>query len=395
MIIKNAKIYTMNDEVIDCGSLVIGEGKIKNIIRHENQDDIDKDINVLIEENLNFSDKKIIDAKGHMILPGIIDAHCHLGMLEDGMGFEGDDLNEMTDPITPELRAIDALNPMDIRFKEAYESGITSVATGPGSSNIVCGQFAAIKTYGRRIDEMVIKEPVAMKLALGENPKSVYGKNDKSPMTRMAIASKLRELLFKTKEYMEDENSSFDMKLEAMKKVMTGEIPLKVHAHRSDDIFTAIRIAKEFDLKLTIDHCSEGHLIADYLKEENLDCIVGPSLTDRSKIELRNLTFETPKVLNEAGVKFALMTDSPEVGLDYLPLCAGLAVRAGLDEIEALKAITINPAEILGIDDRVGSIEEGKDADLVIFSSNPLKCILSEALLTVIDGRVVYENFQE
>ncbi len=385
MIIKNAKIYTMDDGIIENGTLVIKDGKIEKIIR-------DEKIEESIYKDLDTSNKKIIDAKGHMLLPGIIDAHCHLGMVEDGMGFEGDDLNEMIEPITPELRAIDALNPLDNTFREAYEAGITTVATGPGSSNIVCGQFAAIKTYGRRIDEMIIKEPIAMKLALGENPKSIYGKNDKSPMTRMAIASKLRELLFNTREYMKNENRVFDMRLESMKKVMTREIPLKVHAHRADDIFTAIRIAKEFDVRLTIDHCTEGHLISDYLKEENLDCIVGPSFTDRSKIELKNLTFETPKVLNEAGVKFALMTDAPEVGVNYLPLCAGLAVKAGLKEMEALKAITINPAEILGIDDRVGSIKIGKDADFVVFSSNPLKNIVSEALLTVIDGRVVYEN---
>lgn len=385
MIIKNAKIYTMNDEIIESGALLIEDGKIKKIIK-------DGDIEKAIEDNFNLAGSRVIDAKGHILLPGIIDAHCHLGMIEDSMGFEGDDVNEMTDPITPELRAIDALNPFDKTFREAYESGITTVATGPGSSNIVCGQFAAIKTYGKRIDEMIIKEPVAMKLAFGENPKSIYGRDDKSPMTRMAIASKLRELLFLTKEYMEDKDSSFDIKLEAMTKVMTGEIPLKVHAHRADDIFTAIRIAKEFDIKLTIDHCTEGHLIADYLKDENLDCIVGPSFTDRSKVELKNLTFETPGVLSEAGVKFAIMTDSPEVGVNYLPLCAGLAVKAGLKEIEALKAITINPAEILGIDDRVGSIKEGKDADFVVFSSNPLRDILSEAVLTVIDGVIVYEN---
>lgn len=385
MIIKNARIYTMNNEIIESGALLIEDGKIKKIIKG-------KDIEKSIEDNFALAGSRVIDAKGHILLPGIIDAHCHLGMIEDSMGFEGDDVNEMTDPITPELRAIDALNPFDKTFREAYESGITTVATGPGSSNIVCGQFAAIKTYGKRIDEMIIKEPLAMKLAFGENPKSIYGRDDKSPITRMAIASKLRDLLFLTKEYMEDKDKSFDIKLEAMTKVMTGEIPLKVHAHRADDIFTAIRIAKEFDIKLTIDHCTEGHLIADYLKDEKLDCIVGPSFTDRSKVELKNLTFETPRVLSEAGVKFAIMTDSPEVGVNYLPLCAGLAVKAGLEEMEALKAITINPAEILGIDDRVGSIEVGKDADFVVFSSNPLRDILSEAVLTVIDGVIVYEN---
>lgn len=381
ILIKNAQIYTMTDEVIECGNVLIKDGKIEEVTR---------DTQLEVDE----CETQVIDARGHMLLPGLIDAHCHLGMVEDGMGFEGDDVNEMTDPITPELRAIDALNPFDKTFKEAYEAGITTVATGPGSSNIVCGQFAAIKTFGKRIDDMIIKEPIAMKLALGENPKSMYGKNGKSPMTRMSIASQLRELLFKTKEYMENEQSDFDIKLESMKPVMNGEIPLKVHVHRADDIFTALRIAKEFDLKITIDHCTEGHLIADYLKSEDVECIVGPAFTDRSKIELKNLTFKTPSVLNEKDVKFAIMTDSPEVPIYYLPLCAGLAAKAGLSEREALKAITINPAEILGIDDRVGSIEKGKDADLALFSSNPLTDILSEALLTVIDGEVVYNNLK-
>ena len=381
ILIKNAQIYTMTDEVIECGNVLIKDGKIEEVTR---------DTQLEVDE----CETQVIDARGHMLLPGLIDAHCHLGMVEDGMGFEGDDVNEMTDPITPELRAIDALNPFDKTFKEAYEAGITTVATGPGSSNIVCGQFVAIKTFGKRIDDMIVKEPIAMKLALGENPKSMYGKNGKSPMTRMSIASQLRELLFKTKEYMENEQSDFDIKLESMKPVMNGEIPLKVHVHRADDIFTALRIAKEFDLKITIDHCTEGHLIADYLKSEDVECIVGPAFTDRSKIELKNLTFKTPSVLSEKDVKFAIMTDSPEVPIYYLPLCAGLAVKAGLSEKEALKAITINPAEILGIDDRVGSIEKGKDADLVLFSSNPLTDILSEALLTVIDGEVIYNKLK-
>ncbi len=389
IVIHNARIYPMVGDIIESGTVVINDGKIQDILIGENTAIIDN----IIEENQE-QDIRIIDANGALLYPGFIDAHCHLGMVEDSMGYEGEDTNEMTDPITPELRAIDAINPLDVTFREAYEGGITTVATGPGSANVVCGQFAAIKTYGKRIDDMIIIEPLAMKLALGENPKNIYGKANKSPMTRMAIASLLRETLFKAREYINDEDRSFDIKLEAMSKVLTNEIPLKVHAHRTDDMFTAIRIAKEFNLDLTLDHCTEGHLIADYIKDENINCIVGPAFTDRSKIELKNLTFDTPNALFKAGVKFAIMTDSPEVPLHYLPICAGLSVKAGLPEIEALKAITINAAEILGIDKRVGSIEIGKDADLVLFSDNPLRDICAEVLLTVIDGQIVYDNME-
>ena len=334
-----------------------------------------------------------------MLTPGFIDAHCHLGMFEDAIGFEGDDGNEATDPVTPELRAIDAINPMDKTFQEAYQGGVTTAVTGPGSANVIGGSFSAIKTYGHRIDDMILKTSVAMKIAFGENPKRVYDGKDETPSTRMATAAILRETLFKAKDYIEkkeDEDSSkhpdFDMKMEALIPVIKKEIPLKAHAHRADDIFTAIRIAREFDLDITLDHCTEGHLIADDLAKEGLNAIVGPSFGERSKFELKNLTFKTPKVLTEKGVKVAITTDSPVTPLEYLALCAGLAHRAGLDEMEALKAITINPAEIIGIDDRVGSIKAGKDADIVIFDKNPLKNIDSQTFMTIIDGKVVYKR---
>lgn len=385
ILIKNGYIYTMAGETIEGGSILVDDGKIV---------EIGKDIVAPL-------DAKVIDAEGRMITPGFIDAHCHLGMWEDGMGFEGDDGNEWVEPVTPHLRAIDGINPMDITFKEAYEGGVTTAVTGPGSANVVGGQFVAVKTYGKRVDDMIVKEPVAMKIAFGENPKRVHEDQKQSPITRMATAAKLRETLFEAKEYLNKKEEGvedpskmpeYDMKMEAMIKVLKKEIPLKAHAHRADDILTAIRIAKEFDLDITLDHCTEGHLIADILAEEGKPALVGPSLTDRSKIELRNQTFDTPRILNEAGVKIAIITDSPVIPLQYLSLCAGLAAKSGLDEMEALKAITINPAEIVGISDRVGSLEVGKDADIVIFDGNPLKDIDCKTFATIIDGKVVYKR---
>ncbi len=383
--IKNGHIFTMAGEIIEKGSILIKDGKILEVG----------------EDLVAPLDAKTIDAEGKMVLPGFIDAHCHIGMWEEGMGFEGSDGNEMMDPVTPQLRAIDAINPMDEAFEEAYIGGVTTAVTGPGSANVIGGMFAALKTYGKRVDDMIIKEPIAMKIAFGENPKRVYEAQKKSPMTRMATAAILREALFKAKSYMKKKEEGkedpskmpeYDIKMEALSRVLNKEIPLKAHAHRADDIFTAIRIAKEFDVDITLDHCTEGHLIADYLAEEGKGAIVGPTLSNRSKIELRNLTFDTPRILHEAGVKIAITTDSPVIPLQYLPVCAGLAHKSGLEEIEALKAITINAAEITGIDDRVGSIEPGKDADIVIFDGNPIKDIDCKTYATIIDGEIVYSQ---
>ena len=385
LFIKNGYIYTMAGDIIEGGSILVKDGKIV---------EIGKDIVAPL-------DAEVIDAKGRMVTPGFIDAHCHLGMWEDSMGFEGDDGNEWVDPVTPQLRSIDGINPMDITFKEAYVGGVTTAITGPGSANVIGGEFVALKTYGKRIDDMIVKFPVAMKVAFGENPKRVYEGQKKSPITRMATAAILRETLFKAKAYLEKKERAkedpskmpeFDMKMEEMAKVLKKEMPLKAHAHRADDIFTALRIAKEFDVDITLDHCTEGHLIADYIAKEGKPAIVGPSLTDRSKVELRNLTFKTPGILQKAGVKIAIMTDAPVIPLQYLPLCAGLAARSGLDEMEALKAITINPAEIVGISDRVGSLEVGKDADIVIFNGNPIKDIDCKTFATIINGEVVYRK---
>lgn len=351
---------------------------------------------------MNSGDLEVIDAKNKYILPGLIDAHCHVGMWEDSVGFEGDDGNEATDPVTPHLRAIDAVYYLDRAFEEARENGVTTVVTGPGSANVIGGQFVALKTYGRRIEEMVVKDPVAMKVAFGENPKTVYNERKTAPTTRMATAAILRENLMKAKEYKElmdeynknpEENDKpeYDMKMEALLKVLNREIPIKAHAHRADDILTAIRIAKEFGLRLTIEHCTEGHLIKDILADEGVSAIVGPSLTDRSKVELRNLSLKTPGILAKAGVKVAIMTDHPCTPIQYLILCAAMAVREGMDEMEALRAVTINAAELTGIADRVGSIEVGKDADIAIYDGHPFD-IRSKVSTTIINGKVVYER---
>lgn len=377
LLIKNGTILTMAGEPIAGGEVLVNEGKI-----------------VAVGKDLSVPEGcAVFDAGGGFVMPGIIDAHCHIGMWEDGLGFEGNDVNEGTDPVTPQLRAIDAINPLDRSFVEAYENGVTCVCTGPGSANVIGGQFITIKTKGKRVDQMVLQQPAAMKIALGENPKRVYSGKKQVPSTRMATAALLREYLLKTKDYLANkgEKASFDIKLESLIPVVKGELNVKAHAHRADDIFTAIRIAKEFGLKMTLEHCTEGHLIAEELGKEGYPAIVGPTFGSREKVELKELTFETPLALHRAGVKIALMTDHPVIPVHYLPMCAALAVKAGLDEETALKAITINPAEILGISDRVGSLEEGKDADLVVFDKHPFD-LQAKAICVLIDGEVVFKK---
>lgn len=383
ILIKNGTVLTMAGKIIENGCVLVDGSKIKYVG----------------EEKQFEGDVEVIDANGGYIMPGMIDAHCHLGMWEDGVGFEGADGNEATDPITPHLRAIDGINPMDKTFKEAYENGITCVCSGPGSANVICGSFAVIKTYGKRIDNMIVKSPAAIKVAFGENPKSTYHDKHEMPTTRMGIAALLRDTLYKAQEYLnkkenaeeEEDKPDFDMKYESLIPVLKREIPLKVHAHRADDIFTAIRIAKEFNIDLTLDHCTEGHLIADELKEEGYPLIVGPSLSERSKVELRELTFETAGILSKKGIDIAIMTDHGVIPIQYLPLCAALAVKHGMDEMEALKAITINPAKILKIDDRVGSLEVGKDADIVVLDKFPLD-VMAKTQYVLIDGRIVFKR---
>ena len=339
-----------------------------------------------------------LDAQGGYVLPGLIDAHCHLGMFGDALGFEGDDGNESTDPCTPQLRAIDGVNPLDRCFEEARAAGVTTVLTGPGSANPVAGQFAAIKTTGRWVDAMVVKAPAAMKLALGENPKSVYNERHETPVTRMATASLIRENLRKALEYAEkleraaadeeEDKPDFDPKLEALLPVVRGELPVHIHAHRADDIATGIRLAKEFSLDYVIVHGTEAHRIPDLLAQEGARVITGPSLGDRSKPELANMTLENPAILAMHGVKVAICTDHPVIPVQYLPLCAALAVRGGMPPEAALAAITINAAEIAGIGHLVGSLTPGKQADIVVTSGHPLN-VLSRVRAVFIGGRQV------
>ena len=339
---------------------------------------------------------EVINAEGRLVTPGCVDAHCHIGLHNEAVGWEGRDYNEMIEPITPHMRAIDSINPMDESLPLAVRGGVTTACTGPGSANVIGGTFVAIKLVGKRVDNMIVKDPIAMKCAFGENPKRCYGQSmKKSPATRMATAALLRETLFKAKRYLQDKedgkNPGFDMKLEAMIPVIKGELPLKAHAHRADDIFTSIRVAKEFGVKLTLDHCTEGALIADELAKEGYPAFVGPSFGSKSKIELLNKSFETPAVLHKAGVPISIITDAPVIPLQYLPMCAALAVNAGLCKEEAWKAITINPATQIGIADRVGSLEKGKDGDVIIWTNDPMTVVGSEAYVAVVDGKVAYK----
>ncbi len=388
MIIYNAKIVPVTKKNIKNGFIQIENGKIKSI------GDM-KDIPCK-------PDKNDIDAEGLTAYPAFIDAHCHIGIFANGYGFEGDDGNEMTDPATPQLRAIDAVNPMDYCFTEAAKGGIGTVITGMGSANAIGGTFIAMKTHGsKRIDRRIIKNPVAMKMALGENPKSVYHEKEETPTTRMATASIIRENLYKTKRYMEDlaeyektkgtddetGKPDYDIKCEALIPVLNREIKVHFHCHRADDIFTAVRLAEEFNLDYVLIHATEGGLIADEL-DKGTQCVIGPVFGDRCKPELMNADISTGKKLADNGIEIAICTDHPENPIQYLPSMAGLAMRGGLTEKQALEAITINPARFCGIEDRVGSLEAGKDADIVFFSG-AFYDISKTPGLVILNGEVI------
>ncbi len=386
MYIIGGTVKTMAGEDIRNGCIRIAEGRIAEIGKRDE---------VAFHPAPH---ERVIRVPEGLIMPGLIEAHCHMGITEEKKGTEGDDCNETVEPVTPWLRAVDAVNTMDAAFDDAVRAGITSAMIGPGSSNVVGGQFAFLKTRGRRVDDLVVKAPAAMKVALGENPKVNYSGQGKSPSTRMAIAGMLREELTKACAYRDrkkqakdsGENFEEDFRMECWLPVLQGEIPLKAHVHRVDDIFTAVRIAREFGLKMTLDHCSEGHMIAEELALEGFPAIVGPDLASRNKIEVQNMAFKTVGVLNRAGVMTAVTTDHPVSLIQSLPLCAGLAVKSGLDLEEGYRAITIHPARICGVADRVGSLEVGKDADIAIFTGNPME-VFTRTLYTIIDGHVVYE----
>lgn len=382
MLLYNADIFTACSGTIKNGYVLIKDGQIIDV------------------GPMAFcpKDSESYDLSGLTVYPGFIDAHCHIGMWEDGLSFEGDDGNEDTDPATPHLRAVDAINPADYSFKEAIEAGVTSVVTGPGSANPVAGQMVAMKTYGSRVDDMIIKEPIAMKFALGENPKNTYHSKDETPSTRMATAAIIREQLKKAERYHrdmlaaeEDEDTDepeIDVKSEALSAALDGSMQSHFHAHRADDIFTAIRLAKEYDLELVLIHCTEGYMNAKELAKENVPAVVGPLLCSRMKPELSNERDENPAILKKAGVEVAICTDHPEVPIQYLALSAGIAVRAGMEHDDAIRAITSVPAKILGLSDRIGSVAPGIDADLAVFKGDPLS-VYEKPVWVIAGGKIV------
>ena len=381
MIIRNAVIHDAIHEEPYQGDILIENGKL---------------ITVGIEAG---EDAEVLDASGLHAWPGFVDAHSHIGL--DGYGGPTGntyDYNEMNDICCPELRGLDSYYAMDAAIPMALAGGVTTVATGPGSANVLGGTFLAVKMIGKTVEEAMIRPSVAMKCAFGENPKMCY--KDKSISARMTTAAKLREMLFEARDYMLRKEAArddvlkqpkFDMKMEALIPVLKREIPLKAHAHRSDDIMTAIRIAKEFDLKITLEHCTEGHLIVEELKKANVPVAVGPTLTSASKLELLNLSWTTPGILAAAGIQVSIITDASVIPQQYLPLCAGEAVKAGMDPFQALQAITINPSRHIGVEDRVGSLEAGKDADIVLTDGNPM---ISDTVIkyVIVDGTIRVNN---
>lgn len=374
--LTNGRILTMSGQDYERGTVLVRQDKI-----------------LAVGDRIAIPDgTEVIDVRGQTIMPGLIDAHCHLGIYEEIYRIEGNDANETSNPLTPELRAVDGINPFDRGFQDALAGGVTCVGVCPGSANVIGGACTAVKTFGSVVDHMIVKEITGMKVAFGENPKRVYGEQKKMPVTRMAVAAMLRQKLAQARAYLQKKAGAagtpveVDYGLEQLALVLQQEIPLRAHAHRADDIMTALRLAKEFQVPLVIEHCTEGHLIVDELRAAGVPAVVGPSLTSRAKVELKERTFKTPSLLSQAGVKVAICTDHPEVPVQYLSLCAALAVREGMEEREALKAITVHAAEILGIEHRVGSLAPGKDADLIVVDGSILE-VKSRVKMVLVNGK--------
>jgi len=375
LLIQNGTLYTMESDLPFRGDLLIQDGKIARIAPR-------------IQPGKNM---KILDAGGLRVYPGFIDAHSHIGIAEEQTTAQTDASNEGTGPVTPYIQAIDGIHPMDSAFHNALAAGITGVMVGPGSANPIGGQFAFIKTFGRCVDDMVVLSPAAIKVAFGENPMATYGLNGTMPATRMGIGAVIRRELSRAKQYLDSVDAPEDFQLECYRALFQRKIPLKAHVHRTDDILTAIRIAREFHLDLTLDHCTEGHLIAEEIAKSGFPAIVGPSLASRTKEEVACSDFKTPGILHRAGITVALTTDHPVSRIQYLPLCAALAAKEGWSEEAALRAITIDAAKICRVDHRLGSLAVGKDGDLVLYRGSPLE-ISGSAEATVIDGRVVWKK---
>ncbi len=369
--LTNGKLYTMEEGIIERGTVVIADGKITAV-----------GADVTIPQ-----DAQVIDVEGRIITPGFIDAHTHMGIDEEIHQPIGDDCNEMTEPNTAELRAMDAINYRDLSFQDAIKAGITTVMITPGSANVFGGLITVMKTAGKTYRDMLINGEAGLKMAFGENPKRVYGDKDKTPSTRMATMAIARQGFYEAKEYLKknEEDKEFSLQTEHIAKALDGGIPVRTHAHRADDILTAIRLRDEFHLDLVIEHCTDGHLIVDELKEAGVPVTVGPSLSNRAKVEMEHITFRTPGILAKAGVDVAIITDHPCTPIQYLPICAGIAMREGMEEYDAFKALTITPAKILKIADRTGSLKVGKDADIVVWDNHPLE-IMGRPKMVYVNG---------
>ncbi|MEC2071592.1 amidohydrolase [Alkalihalophilus marmarensis] len=372
-----ATIITGTGEILEKAALLVNEGKV-----------VDAGERIDLPE-----EAEVIDMEGKYITPGLIDVHTHIGVFEEGIGPAGHDFNETSAAATPHVRAIDGINPFDQGFLDARAAGVTTVQIMPGSANVIGGEMSILKTAGTITDEMIVKSPSGMKAAFGENPKRVHGGKGKEPMTRMGVAAIFRSQLMKAQDYVKEQKEGTlkrrDLGMEQLAKVIKKEIPLRIHAHRSDDIVTILRLIKEFEVEATIEHCTEGHLIAEYLSNHPIRVSVGPTMTSRTKVELNDKGWHTLIELEKHGVPFAITTDHPVVTIEHLITSAHTGVKNGLSEQSAFKAIMIRAAEHLGIADRVGSLEPGKDADFVIWSHHPFN-VHANVMQTFINGKTVY-----